>query len=484
MNTIKIDLGAWALGGSMTICAALAFVFIFSTPARAALPAGSVVQVIAYKDGDILNQGTGVVVADGGVVATSAHLSFKSDRLVILGVGGAELPATPLREEADQDLLLVQATALTAPPATLAVGVEASDTLTVQGFWAADDEQKRPAGVFRGRGKPRFVAAVQSEKTATGIVQSATASAVTVLANFGRGGYGAPLADDCNAVVGLVRKATAKDVDEAWRLHAHGPRVEAVPAAVIADMVASAGLTATVADVACGAQIAAAEDAEDQAKEAAEKRAREAEKKAQEEAEKRKEAEESAEAAEEKAEETNDVAEALADQAEKLRIEAEAKEQEKARQRMIIGGVSVLALLAAGLLIWVFVLRKKDRAEAEDALNKATARYADTLFEGVDSSGAPVALKVSGGDLMHGADGVIIGREPDQSQFVIGDDTVSRRHARLCLEDDALTIEDLDSANGTRVNGAKLSPHVSTALGHSDVVEFGGVRVTFRVLED
>ena len=40
----------------------------------------AVVQVLAYKGDELYNQGSGVVVADGGVIITSAHLLEHADK--------------------------------------------------------------------------------------------------------------------------------------------------------------------------------------------------------------------------------------------------------------------------------------------------------------------------------------------------------------------------------------------------------------------
>jgi len=69
------------------------------------------------------------------------------------------------------------------------------------------------------------------------------------------------------------------------------------------------------------------------------------------------------------------------------------------------------------------------------------------------------------------ADGeILVGR--DQScQIVIDDDSVSRRHARVLLENDTCVIEDLHSRNGTYVNGQKIDGRVT--LKNRDRVEIG-----------
>ena len=56
---------------------------------------------------------------------------------------------------------------------------------------------------------------------------------------------------------------------------------------------------------------------------------------------------------------------------------------------------------------------------------------------------------------------------------------MSRRHARLELIGDTLTVEDLDSANGTMVNGKRISKKETLYPG--DTLQFQ--EIEFRVSE-
>jgi len=70
-----------------------------------------------------------------------------------------------------------------------------------------------------------------------------------------------------------------------------------------------------------------------------------------------------------------------------------------------------------------------------------------------------------------------IGRSPE-ADLVVEDDTVSRRHAVLRWADDALELEDLDSSNGTSMNG---NPMVGTlTLLDGDLVSFGSATVLVK----
>jgi len=60
--------------------------------------------------------------------------------------------------------------------------------------------------------------------------------------------------------------------------------------------------------------------------------------------------------------------------------------------------------------------------------------------------------------------------------------TVSRHHARIRLEKTSLYIEDLKSRNKTRLGELTLTPLKPELLKNGDVVSFGSVKATFRLL--
>ena len=66
---------------------------------------------------------------------------------------------------------------------------------------------------------------------------------------------------------------------------------------------------------------------------------------------------------------------------------------------------------------------------------------------------------------------MIVGRAPDSSVALL-DSEVSRHHARLRLVAGQVEVEDLDSTNGTRVNGDLL--HAPVTLRTGDRLEVGG----------
>src|SRR4051794_4210115 len=62
------------------------------------------------------------------------------------------------------------------------------------------------------------------------------------------------------------------------------------------------------------------------------------------------------------------------------------------------------------------------------------------------------------------------------SDIAIYDPTISRRHAELTVGTDAVQVKDLDSSNGTFINGVRVT---SARLSLDDSITFG--KVVFRL---
>lgn len=75
----------------------------------------------------------------------------------------------------------------------------------------------------------------------------------------------------------------------------------------------------------------------------------------------------------------------------------------------------------------------------------------------------------------------VIGRAPDCA-ITIGDGSISSRHARVVRSAEGFRIEDLQSRNGTFVNGEKVDQ--PRLLADGDVVRLGKVIMTFNVAQE
>jgi two-component system, NtrC family, sensor kinase len=75
---------------------------------------------------------------------------------------------------------------------------------------------------------------------------------------------------------------------------------------------------------------------------------------------------------------------------------------------------------------------------------------------------------------------VRIGRDPSNS-LAISDLSLSRRHCVLAREEDGYKLHDLDSRNGTFVNGRVVS---EKQLNHGDQITVGESVLVFLLKED
>jgi hypothetical protein len=78
-----------------------------------------------------------------------------------------------------------------------------------------------------------------------------------------------------------------------------------------------------------------------------------------------------------------------------------------------------------------------------------------------------------------GPDPVLIGRDP-QNDVVLDDRRVSRKHAEVRLRLGRYTLYDLQSTNGTYVNGRRVAEKV---LEDGDKISIGGLEIVFRSVE-
>lgn len=98
------------------------------------------------------------------------------------------------------------------------------------------------------------------------------------------------------------------------------------------------------------------------------------------------------------------------------------------------------------------------------------------------------------------ASGVILTFPTDQTEILIGREDpvngifpeidltdhggdeggVSRRHARIMYQDGQFALEDLNSANGTRVNGVRVPFGERTLISNGDEIRLGRVSLVFR----
>ena len=161
----------------------------------------------------------------------------------------------------------------------------------------------------------------------------------------------------------------------------------------------------------------------------------------------------------------------------------------------------MLALLLVPLVLASLLLAlRKPRREVVRVMERASSLFGrrppgglgrgpDGGIEGADGSPAgrprdrrgsgrsPAAAGGAGLARYGGPGGFVFGRDGDLVDAVLSHRSVSRRHARVTRHGDGLYVEDLNSTNGTHVNGRRLEPFVPRPIERGDAVALGDVDV-------
>jgi hypothetical protein len=105
------------------------------------------------------------------------------------------------------------------------------------------------------------------------------------------------------------------------------------------------------------------------------------------------------------------------------------------------------------------------------------------------STGALLGLKViSSGELLSlvGRDNYTLGRsiegqavipDVDLNKYEAYDAGISRMHAELRIAEDGVYVVDLESSNGTIVNGKRISAQEPEPIHHGDIMQLGRLRI-------
>ncbi len=75
---------------------------------------------------------------------------------------------------------------------------------------------------------------------------------------------------------------------------------------------------------------------------------------------------------------------------------------------------------------------------------------------------------------------LIVGRSTELAHVCLDDRNISNRHAAVRVKGSQLYIEDLESSNGTRVNGKRLEPYTDTPISVGDTISLGSLHFKLR----
>lgn len=163
-------------------------------------------------------------------------------------------------------------------------------------------------------------------------------------------------------------------------------------------------------------------------------------------------------------------------------------------QNAVVALLAVVALAALGLALYLprqalarvaarvaaplsRLSRSGRRAGPPRQPDGAPARDVAVALTGFDARGMKVAIALSRGDLDRRGGGFTVGRHPLLVDRTLDDGRLSRRHARFARLDGSVCVEDLNSSNGTRVNGKQCTPFQPVPIRPGDTVHVGDVEL-------
>jgi pSer/pThr/pTyr-binding forkhead associated (FHA) protein len=100
------------------------------------------------------------------------------------------------------------------------------------------------------------------------------------------------------------------------------------------------------------------------------------------------------------------------------------------------------------------------------------------VLAGNRGDGEPVKLVFGETELSRAYLGITVGRHPALCDRVIDDSGISRRHLRVGMAEGRLFAEDLNSLNGTLLDGEEIPPFQPVPLSPDQILTLGQVVLT------
>ena len=178
---------------------------------------------------------------------------------------------------------------------------------------------------------------------------------------------------------------------------------------------------------------------------------------------------------------------------EERREQAESEQQEKVARRLrwyLGGGIGTALLILAALLLQKSRRRRTELEQAtielqsaRTSLERSNATFPDVVLKGDGAAGQEIRVKIIGNALASAENGQVVGRSSGDADYVVAEQSVSRRHALLRVSEGVMTIEDLNSFNGTAINGIKLRPGEARTLASGSRITLGDVEVVAHFVQ-
>jgi hypothetical protein len=118
----------------------------------------------------------------------------------------------------------------------------------------------------------------------------------------------------------------------------------------------------------------------------------------------------------------------------------------------------------------------RSRDDAVSSPGRAIAPLeAGWVLSGRDGAGRPIRLVFGDTELSELYLGLVVGRHPALCDRVIDDPSVSRRHMRIGMAEGKPYVEDLNSLNGTLLDGEEVPQFQPVPLAAGQELTLGGV---------
>ena len=95
------------------------------------------------------------------------------------------------------------------------------------------------------------------------------------------------------------------------------------------------------------------------------------------------------------------------------------------------------------------------------------------MLSGSGGGAAPIRIEVDTDILRQAGKGLSVGRSEELADFTVADEQISRRHLRISLQQTQIMVEDLNSSNGSYINGQLLPAFKPRALHIGDKIKLG-----------
>ena len=99
-------------------------------------------------------------------------------------------------------------------------------------------------------------------------------------------------------------------------------------------------------------------------------------------------------------------------------------------------------------------------------------------FSGVDTEGDNIEFIICETQLEKSPRGITLGGSAKLSDLILKDNSLTHRHARFSYKDNNLYVEDLNSFNGTEVDGVLLKPFEPRILSSDNTLTLGEIKFT------